>query len=131
MGHTHENAIHRNKRTIVFDNCDNSLEANTCTSSLERDLTFQPLQLRPLSSVDSSFGILSGPFSSFNPQIMADFVRDFMAGVHGNELDSSRYRCTDRITDVGQKILAIAMSPDGRMYVYGGACSDTLNQCWK
>ena len=58
---------------------------------------------------------------------MGDFIRDFMTGVQGKEPNSSRYTCTDRITDVGQKILAIAMSPDGRMYAYCGAHSDTFH----
>lgn len=62
---------------------------------------------------------------------MANFIRDFMAGVHGDELDSSSYRCTDRITDVGQKVLAIGMSPDGRMYAYGGACHDLSRWLWR
>ena len=67
---------------------------------------------------------------------MEGFIRGFFSQVRGgggggdeddNDYDGSRYKCAGRINNIGQKILAIAMSPDGRMYAYGGAHSDTFH----
>ena len=72
---------------------------------------------------------------------MEGFIRGFSSQIRGrdrghrsngddddddNDNDSSHYKCTGRITNVGQKILAIAMSPDGRMCAYGGECNANM-----
>ena len=57
---------------------------------------------------------------------MEGFIRGFFSQVGGgggdddDDYDSSHYKCAGHINNVGQKILAIAMSPDGRMCAYGG-----------
>ena len=66
---------------------------------------------------------------------MEGFIRGFFSQVRGgggggdeddNDYDGSRYKCAGRINNIGQKILAIAMSPDGRMCAYGGEYSAQL-----
>ncbi|KAI1782703.1 WD40-repeat-containing domain protein [Ganoderma leucocontextum] len=46
------------------------------------------------------------------------FFHDFVDGYRG--YNPSSYRRTGRVTNVGQPIYAIALSPDGRMFAYGG-----------
>lgn len=59
---------------------------------------------------------------------LGNFVQDFVTAYNAEDQAAEAtlsYQCIARIPNIGQSIYCIALSPDGRLYAYGGTSATT------